>query len=71
MATGSAYVPTRIPGLDGTAAKATAVACGAYHACVLTSTGEVQCWGANYYGQVGSGTIGGTVLMPAVVSFMP
>jgi len=51
---------------------ATSVASGWYHTCVITTTGDVRCWGRNNYGQLGQGntvTIGDDELpnvIPAV-----
>jgi hypothetical protein len=40
--------PTAIDGIGD----ATAIALGAKHACVLTSTGALHCWGSNSHGQI-------------------
>ena len=41
----------------GTAsASASMVAASEYSSCAVTTTGAVQCWGANMYGQLGDGT---------------
>ncbi|MFM5904590.1 MAG: IPT/TIG domain-containing protein, partial [Micrococcales bacterium] len=50
-------VPTAVSGIDGTAAKATAIAVGASHSCALISDGTVRCWGLNSSGQLGDNTL--------------
>jgi alpha-tubulin suppressor-like RCC1 family protein len=47
------YTATQID-LGGASAKAAAA--DYEHICIVTATGTVKCWGANYYGQLGDGT---------------
>ena len=46
-------VPTSVTGLSS---GVTAIAAGDTHTCVLNVDGGVQCWGWNWYGQLGEGT---------------
>lgn len=50
-----ALAPVAPVGLDGATLRAVSVATGGSHGCALLSDGKVQCWGANVYGQLGSG----------------
>ena len=46
-------VPVKIAGI----ADAIAVAAGLYHVCALHESGEVSCWGADFFGQLGNSEI--------------
>ncbi len=50
----SRYTPGPVVGLGSAAA---AVYPGYWHTCALLTNGQVQCWGANFAGQLGSGSI--------------
>lgn len=52
ITTASASPPVDVVNLTNV----TEVSVGGNHSCALTSTGEVKCWGGNYYGQLGDGT---------------
>jgi alpha-tubulin suppressor-like RCC1 family protein len=45
----------------------TMVDAGYSYACALTESGEVMCWGYNYYGQLGRGSTGGQSGVPSNV----
>lgn len=42
--------------IEGWAGSIESIAVGNKHLCALLTTGEVQCWGENVYGQLGDGT---------------
>jgi alpha-tubulin suppressor-like RCC1 family protein len=47
---------------------AAAVAAGTSHTCAVTGSGTAKCWGRNDQGQVGTGSAGTDVLLPADVA---
>ncbi len=51
--------PSQVSGLSGV----TAIAAGGYHTCALVY-GFVECWGRNFYGEIGNGAHGANVLTP-------
>lgn len=53
VAGGEVQLPVDIMGLEAAAEQ---VSAGFAHACALLTTGGVQCWGYNVYGQLGDGT---------------
>lgn len=64
---GDGSAMTRLAPVDvtGLPSKAKSVATGVAHACALLESGDVYCWGANDFGQVGSGAASGTDVMSA------
>lgn len=50
------FAPVDVTGLDYSSNSTRAIAAGNAHACALTSTGAVKCWGANNWGQLGDGS---------------
>jgi alpha-tubulin suppressor-like RCC1 family protein len=66
-ATGDIGVPTPV---TSTLADWTQVSLGRYHACAVSASAGLHCWGYNYYGQVGDGAALYTndlVLAPVVI----
>ena len=57
--------PEGYPVVDlGTGLSAQEVALGDFHTCALLDNGDVKCWGANTYGQLGQGDTSNRGLLP-------
>ena len=54
--------------VDGVGATISQLTAGAEHTCALYSTGEVKCWGADTYGQLGDSAGFASSLVPVAVS---
>jgi alpha-tubulin suppressor-like RCC1 family protein len=51
----------------GLSSGVTAIAAGGDHTCALMSTGGIKCWGYNWYGQLGDGSIAARQYTPVEV----
>jgi alpha-tubulin suppressor-like RCC1 family protein len=61
---GCSVVPVPVTGAE----RFVFVTAGEFHTCALTKTGVAYCWGGNYYGQAGIGSVGGEVRVPTAVA---
>lgn len=50
----NSFTPVGVSGLEN---NVVAIDVGSTHNCALTSSGDVKCWGYNYYGQLGNGVV--------------
>ncbi|MFI5298194.1 MAG: RCC1 domain-containing protein [Polyangiales bacterium] len=65
--TTATYVPVAVSaGGSYTGSNAASVALGAYHACLVTTSGAIDCWGQNDWGQLGNGATTNTTTPVAV-----
>ena len=65
----SSNVPVAVRNLtnDGVLTGVTALSVGYYHGCALKADGTVNCWGANYWGNLGNGSYANSNI-PVLVS---
>lgn len=61
-------VPVQVAGIDGVSTEATWVSAGDSHSCAALKSGEVQCWGRNTNGQLGTGVIFPNSPLPVTVT---
>ena len=61
-------VPVNVSGLSS---GVVAVEVGQSYNCAVLQSGEVRCWGDNYYGQMGDGTTGNDRLVPVTATVLP
>ena len=62
-------VPVAVGAFTDGAATAVSITAGSSHTCALLNTGAVNCWGANYQGQLGDGTTTNRSVPVAVGAF--
>ncbi|MDB4950838.1 MAG: repeat domain protein [Gemmatimonadetes bacterium] len=55
--------PVQVAGLP----PLTQISVGSAHACGATSAGDAYCWGSNQFGQLGTGSFGGTAAAPVKI----